>query len=116
MMNSKLEIALVEDFDNFIWLTYALNTEVIKESGTDYDKVFDAVDLYIRDSNLSQFSNRLLHIHILRDQIAYALINNLSNQKSQDMHNEQASPVEKKGIANILHFVYMYYTQLKGII
>lgn len=116
MMNSKLEIALVEDFDNFIWLTYALNTEVIKESGTDYDKVFDAVDLYIRDSNLSQFSNRLLHINILRDQIAYASINNLSNQKSQDMHNEQASPVEKKGIANILHFVYMYYTQLKGII
>ena len=87
MMNSKLEIALVEDFDNFIWLTYALNTEVVKDTEIEYDKVFDAVDLYIRDSNLSQFSNRLLHLNILRDQM---------------------DSIGKKGISNILHFVYMW--------
>jgi len=69
MMHSKLEKALVDDYDNFIHLTYALNTEMIKKSGVDYDKVFDAVDMYIRDSNLSQFNNRLLTLNILKDQM-----------------------------------------------
>jgi midasin len=92
MMNSKLEHALVEDYDNFIHLTYALNTEVIKEGEMEYDKIFDAVDMYVRDSNLSQFANRLLHINILRDQM---------------------DTINKKGVSNILHFVYMYYKQME---
>lgn len=92
MMHSKLEHALVDDYDNFIHLTYALNTEVIKESDIEYDKIFDAVDLYIRDSNLSQFNNRLLHLNILRDQM---------------------DTIQKKGVSNVLHFVYMYYSYLQ---
>jgi len=92
MMNSKLEKALVEDYDNFIHLTYALNTEVIKTEDIEYDKIFDAVDMYIRDSNLSQFNNRLLHLNILRDQM---------------------DAIGRKGVSNVIHFVYMYYCQLK---
>ena len=90
MMSAKLEKALVDDYDNFIHLTYALNTEVIKDE-IEYDKIFDAADMYIRDSNLSQFSNRLLHLNILRDQMDH---------------------IGKKGVSNILHFVYMYYSQM----
>lgn len=92
MMHSKLEKALIDDYDNFIHLTYALNTEVIKQTDVDYDKIFDAVDLYIRDSNLSQFNNRLLHLNILRNQM---------------------DTINKRGVSNILHFVYMYYHQLQ---
>ena len=92
MMHSKLEKALIDDYDNFIHLTYALNTEVIKPTDIEYDKVFDAVDMYIRDSNLSQFNNRLLHLNILRDQM---------------------DGIGKKGVSNILHFVYMYYKQMQ---
>lgn len=62
---------------------------MIKESDIEYDKIFDAVDLYIRDSNLSQFNNRLLHLNILRDQM---------------------DTIQKKGVSNVLHFVYMYYS------
>ena len=92
MMHSKLEKALIDDYDNFIHLTYALNTEIIKPTDIEYDKVFDAVDMYIRDSNLSQFNNRLLHLNILRDQM---------------------DGIGKKGVSNILHFVYMYYKQMQ---
>lgn len=92
MMNSKMEKALVDDFDNFIHLTYALNTEVIKEEDISYDTIFDAVDMYIRDSNLSQFNNRLLHLNILRDQM---------------------DSIGKRGVSNVIYFVYMYYSQLK---
>jgi hypothetical protein len=91
-MNSKLEKALVDDFDNFIHLTYALNTEVIKEMDISYDTIFDAVDMYIRDSNLSQFNNRLLHLNILRDQM---------------------DSIKKRGVSNVIYFVYMYYSQLR---
>ncbi|CAI2366578.1 unnamed protein product [Moneuplotes crassus] len=80
------------DYDNFIHLTYALNTEVIKQEGIEYDKVFDAVDMYMRDSDLSQFNNRLLHLNILKSQM---------------------DSIGKKGVSNILHFVYMYYKQME---
>jgi hypothetical protein len=92
MMHAKLEKALVDDYDNFIHLTYALNTEVVKTEEVDYDQIFNAVDLYIRDSNLSQFKNRLLHLNILRDQMDH---------------------INKRGVSNILHFVYMYYNLLQ---
>lgn len=92
MMNSKHESALVEDFDSFICLTYALNTEIMNEDGVNYDKIFDAADLYIRDSNLSQFNNRLLHLHIIKDQM---------------------DSIGKKGACNVIHFVYTYYTLFK---
>jgi hypothetical protein len=92
MMHSKLEKALIDDYDNFIHLTYALNTEVIKTEDIEYDQVFDAVDMYIRDSDLSQFNNRLLHLNILRNQM---------------------DSINKKGVSNVLHFVYMYYKQME---
>lgn len=91
-MHSKLEKALIDDYDNFIHLTYALNTEVIKTEDIEYDQVFDAVDMYIRDSDLSQFNNRLLHLNILRNQM---------------------DSINKKGVSNVLHFVYMYYKQME---
>lgn len=94
MMNSKHETALVDDFDSFIRLVYALNTAVSVEGNAEYDKIFNAVDLYIRDSNLSQFKNRLLHLHIVKDQMESS---------------------NKKGASNVIHFVHSYYSMLKPV-
>ena len=88
MMNSKHETALVDDFDSFIGLTYALNTEIAKDTDIEYDKIFNAVDMYIRNSNLSQFQNRLLHLRIIKDQM---------------------ESIGKIGSYHVIHFVYTYY-------
>jgi midasin (ATPase involved in ribosome maturation) len=90
-MSSKIEKTIIDDFQNYVSLSYALNYEIRKKKEDIHlPDVFNTVDMYIRESNLGQYEYRLLHIRIL---------------------HKQMETLGHYEIANILYFILQYYSQ-----
>ena len=70
-------------------------------------KVFELLDLFIRDSSLGQFQSRLNFIHMMLDHFE-VIAKDTKAKKNEKVEQRLAR------VINVLDFVLTYYTQFKA--
>jgi len=82
---------------------------LVKDKGENQDieaKVFELLDLFIRDSSLGVYGSRLIFIDFIRKHFAYKL-------EKQCARQPEFVIVRLTKVINVLEFIYNYYAQFE---
>eukprot|EP00347_Sterkiella_histriomuscorum_P024492 403330924 len=131
LLSWKKNKMIKEDFENFIRLAHTLERQVfdkmlykktvnkrLTEIEAKYEiefKIFELLDLFIRESSLGQFQSRMKFLSILLDHFkAKQQAHKYPLLKAQYKNLSQQMQVRLNHMINILHFVHTYYSQFQA--